>query len=176
MEQNEGKILSKRSEAQWPESLPPTAKRSSKKPLEKNNKKPFEDFMKKNYAEHFRRIKAWRRSARWVLVSYPVFTGLAFAAPFYALRRVAAELYRAQPSWFVEFMNPETQAFVLPALTALSGVAVVLGIAMGLGLGVSRSRILNFEAERTELMVQQNYYLRRMVAHKKWKRRRAGGV
>ncbi|MEY4065763.1 MAG: hypothetical protein RIR26_1971 [Pseudomonadota bacterium] len=164
--------ISRKQETPWSESLPPASKKPKVKSVERKN--PFENFMKKNYAEHFRRIKAWRRSARWVLVVYPVLTGLAFAAPFYVLRKVAAELYRAQPPWFAEFMNPETQSFVLPLLTALSGVAIFLGIVMGLGLGISRSRILNFEAERTELLVQQNYYLRRMVAHKKWKRKRTG--
>ncbi len=132
----------------------------------------FQRYMKNNYFEHFRRVISWRRAARWALFVYPLTSALAIAAPFIALHAVARQLYKVQPEWFTNFLSPDTQSFVLPALLALSGAALLLGLLTGVGLGISRARMLTFEAERTELNVRHSYFLRRIARTHRGARRR----
>lgn len=130
----------------------------------KNQKResPFQRYMKTNYREHFRRVVAWRRAARWALFTYPLASGITFALPFVALHIVAKRLYKAQPEWFTNVLSADTETFVLSTLMVFTGVAIFLGLLTGIALGISRSRMLNFEAERTELNVRQSYFLRRI--------------
>jgi len=123
----------------------------------------FERYMKNNYFEHFRRVMSWRRAARSALFVYPLTSAIALAAPFIALHAVARKLYEVQPEWFTKFLSPDTQSFVLPALLALIAAALLLGLLTGVGLGISRARMLTFEAERTELNVRHSYFLRRIA-------------
>jgi hypothetical protein len=76
------------------------------------------------------------------------------------------QLYRLQPEWFINFLSPDTQSFVLPGLLALSGVALFIGFILGVGFGISRARMLTFEAERTELNVRHSYFLKRIARSK----------
>ncbi|NBW83057.1 hypothetical protein EBR21_15010 [bacterium] len=124
---------------------------------------PFQRYMKKNYFEHFRRVMSWRRAARWVVLTYPLISALSFAAPFGILAVVARKLYQMKPEWFVNFISPDTQPFVMPVLYGLFVIALLFGLAMGIGLGISRARLLTFEAERTELAVRQSYFLKRIA-------------
>ncbi|MFZ9520335.1 MAG: hypothetical protein ACO3A4_07650 [Silvanigrellaceae bacterium] len=124
---------------------------------------PFQKYMKRNYFEHFRRVMSWRRAARWVIVTYPLLSALLFAAPVGIAAVVVRKLYQLKPDWFVNFVSPETQPFVMPILYGLFLVALVLGLVTGIGLGVSRARMLTFEAERTELSVRQSYFLKRIA-------------
>jgi hypothetical protein len=124
---------------------------------------PFQRYMKKNYVEHFRRVVSWRRAARWVLLTYPLFSSLVFAAPFALVAVVVKRLYRLKPEWFTNVLSVESQEFVMPVLIALAAVALVFGFLTGVVLGISRARLLTFEAERTELSVRQSYFLKRIA-------------
>ncbi len=119
--------------------------------------------MKKNYVEHFRRIVSWRRAARWVLFTYPLTSAVLFAAPFAVLEFVVKKLYASKPEWFTNALSPDSQAIVMPILYGLILFSGFFGLVLGIGLGISRSRLLTFEAERTELTVRQNYFLRRIA-------------
>lgn len=123
---------------------------------------PFRRYMKKNYIEHFRRMMSWRRAARWVLLTYPLTTSVLFSAPFVITIVVTKRLYELKPDWFVNFLSPESQSFVMPILYGIATIAAVLGLLTGIGLGISRARLLTFEAERTELAVRQSYFLNRI--------------
>lgn len=138
-------------------SKPTKVKKKSK------NESPFHRYMKKNYSEHFRRINAWRRAARWALFIYPVTTGCAFIVPFFGVHFLARYLYKTQPEWFSNILNAETEPFVLSTISAIGVAALVLGLLTGIILGISRFRSLNFEAEKTEIVVQQNYFLNRIA-------------
>lgn len=124
---------------------------------------PFQRYMKKNYFEHFRRVMSWRRAARWVVLTYPLISALLFAAPIGILAVVVRKLYQIKPDWFVNFVSPESQPFVMPVLYGLFVIALLFGLATGIGLGISRARLLTFEAERTELAVRQSYFLKRIA-------------
>lgn len=141
--------------------------RTSKARSKGNLDSPFNRYMKRNYGEHFRRIKAWRRAAKWALLIYPLVSALSLATPCVALYAGVKQLYLTPPEWFSNFLSAETQSFVLPALLALSGFALFFGLFMGIGFGISRARMLTFEAERTELSVRHSYFLRRIARSKK---------
>ena len=146
-------------------SIPEKAK-SQRPQKSKTGKIPenrFQRYMKKNYVEHFRRTVSWRRAARWVLLTYPLYSSLVLAAPFALVAVVVKRLYRLRPEWFTNALSPESQEFVMPVLIALSVVALVFGFLTGVVLGISRARLLTFEAERTELSVLQSYFLRRIA-------------
>jgi hypothetical protein len=149
----------------------PVSGTGSKRPSRTRSKvipeSAFNHYMKTHYGEHFRRITSWRRAAKWSLFTYPVASALALATPCVGLYAGVKQLYRLQPEWFSNFLSPETQSFVLPALLALSGAALFFGLLMGIGFGISRARMLTFEAERTELNVRHSYFLRRIARSKK---------
>jgi len=128
---------------------------------------PFQRYMKKHYAEHFRRVSAWRRAARWVVVTYPIVSSLLMASPFAVLTVLARRFYAQKPEWFTNLLSPDSAAFVVPALISLSVIALAFGLLTGLALGISRARLLTFEAERTELSVRQSYFLKRIVRERK---------
>lgn len=107
---------------------------------------PFQRYMKKNYSEHFRRVAAWRKTARWVVIVYPLISSLLLAAPFAVLTFLVRRFYALQPEWFTNILSPDSQAFIVPALVALSVIALALGLFTGLALGISRARLLTFEA------------------------------
>jgi len=153
-------------------SVAPSQRQQSKTARQAAQDDSFLRYMKKNYFEHFRRVSAWRRAARWALFSYPLFSGILIAAPFLLSMLVLKKLYAQPPEWFNNFLSPETSSFVMPAILAVSGIAFVFGLLLGVGLGVSRARLLNFEAERTELNVRQSYFLRRIAKTQRVSRRR----
>ncbi len=133
----------------------------------------FGRYMKKNYVEHFRRVVSWRRAAKWVLLTYPLVSSALFAAPCVILMLALERLYRSKPEWFSNALSPESQAFVMPVVYGLIIASTVFGLLTGIVLGISRSRLLTFEAERTELAVRQNYFLRRIARGQKSLRKRS---
>ncbi|MBM3381431.1 MAG: hypothetical protein FJY29_03225 [Betaproteobacteria bacterium] len=160
----------KNSQSRDDSNLPSSAvhsKRSSRLRSRAVPESAFNRYMKSHYAEHFRRISSWRRAAKWSLFTYPVASALALATPCAGLYAGVQQLYRLQPGWFSNFLSPETQSFVLPGLLILCGVALFFGLILGIGFGISRARMLNFEAERTELNVRHSYFLRRIARSKK---------
>lgn len=133
----------------------------------------FARYMKKNYIEHFRRIVSWRRAARWVLFTYPVTSATLFATPFAVLEFVFKKLYASKPEWFTNALSADSQSIVMPILYGLILFSGFFGLVLGIGLGISRSRLLTFEAERTELTVRQNYFLRRIARGQRGTSRRS---
>lgn len=129
--------------------------------------------MKKNYFEHFRRVMSGRRAAKWVLLTYPLLSSVLFAAPSIIFMFVIERLYAAKPEWFSNVLSPESQSFVMPVIYSVIAASTLFGLVTGIVLGVSRSRLLTFEAERTELAVRQNYFLRRIARGQEGRRSRS---
>jgi hypothetical protein len=157
------------SSAEKPRSSAGAQQRTRPKPAAEN---AFGRYMKKNYVEHFRRVMSWRRAAKWVLLTYPLMSAMLFAAPCLIFMFVFDRLYRSKPEWFSNVLSPESQAFVMPVIYAIIIASTVFGLLTGIVLGISRSRLLTFEAERTELAVRQNYFLRRIARGQRSTRRR----
>lgn len=126
--------------------------------------------MKRNYQEHYRRVISWRKGARWAVLLYPIFTAVVFSLPFVLLRVLFRHLYKTQPEWFTGILHADSSSFVLALCNTLAGAALVGGSLLGLAFGVARSRALNFEAERVEMKVRQNFYLNRIARKRKKKK------
>ena len=116
---------------------------------------------------------SWRRAAKWVLLTYPLLSSVLFAAPSIIFMFVIERLYAAKPEWFSNVLSPESQSFVMPVIYSVIAASTMFGLVTGIVLGVSRSRLLTFEAERTELAVRQNYFLRRIARGQTGRRSRS---
>lgn len=123
----------------------------------------FQRYMRKNYFEHFRRVMSWRRAARWAVFTYPLFSAFLFVFPFTVIALVVRRLYQLQPEWFLNVLSPDSKVMIMPILYGLMIVALIFGLLTGIGLGISRARLLTFEAERTELAVRQSFFLKRIA-------------
>ena len=116
------------------------------------------------YREHLRRIKAKRLRAATGHFVWPVLGVFLAAVPLVALATFVQFFLGQYPEKVQQIIAVEHHGTIVTAMWALSGFGSFLGFVSGLVHGLSRSRESLFNAERLELKLRSEFYLRNLCS------------